>query len=98
MDYVGGQMQNGFKNTLNFSSPWRIWKKRITFNVNGSYTGRYYFDQIVKTWNPDSLVVETDTINQFSYNDNFSLSGGLTTKLFGYYKMHLFSKTFRVPF
>ncbi len=87
MDYIGGQMQNGFKNTMNLSSPWRIWKKRVTFNMNASYVGRYYFDRLVKTYNPDSGVVYTDTINRFSYNDNFSVGGGLTTKLYGYYKM-----------
>ncbi len=87
LDYISSNIQNGFKHTMNINSPWRFWKKRITFNLASSWTGRYYFETIRKYWDADSLELVTDTTAGFAYNDNYNVSGGLTTKIYGYYAM-----------
>lgn len=72
--------------------------KYFTLTPNFTYTERWYFKTIDKTWDP-TIVIEsvndtvndtiygqvfTDTINKFAAARDFNMGMGLTTNLYGY--------------
>jgi len=85
MNYISNNIQNGFKHTTSINTSLRLLKSRLTFTPSASWVGRYYFKKSV--YDTTGGILVKDTLDGFFYNDNYSMTGALTTKIYGYYKM-----------
>jgi lipopolysaccharide assembly outer membrane protein LptD (OstA) len=80
------RLQNGFQHQIPVSLGLNV-LKFFQFNSSVNYTERWYFQSITKRYergsinNSDQLI--TDTIPGFKRAGNYSLSTGLSTKLYG---------------
>lgn len=57
--------------------------KYISLNPSISYQEFWYPRQLSYAWDPDSMAVRVDTLNQFSRAFNTSMSANLTTRIYG---------------
>ena len=76
--------RNGMKHYIPISTSIRILKY---FNLNSSFnlTERWYLNQINKKWENNSLKI--DTINKFTRGNDYNLSTGINTKIYGQIKL-----------
>jgi hypothetical protein len=79
------QMKYGIKHNIPISSSFKVFKY-INVSPSANYNERWYFNRIEKSWNTDSLYVETDTINGMRAVRDFSTSVSLNTKIYGLYQ------------
>jgi lipopolysaccharide assembly outer membrane protein LptD (OstA) len=79
------QMKYGIKHNIPISSSFKVFKY-INISPSANYNERWYFNRIEKSWNTDSLHVETDTINGMRAVRDFSTSVSLNTKIYGLYQ------------
>jgi lipopolysaccharide assembly outer membrane protein LptD (OstA) len=76
--------QNGIKHDIPISSNIKV-LKHFNWNNTINYTGRFYFQEVQKSWNnQDSLgQVLRDTTTGFHDLHEFSFSSGINTRLYG---------------
>ena len=95
------QIQYGIKQIANIDAPFSIFKY-LKVNPNFSFTERFYFKSVNKSWNPETLYVLrdtekslydtingriiSDTVDKFRAVHEFNLGINLSTKLTGIYK------------
>ncbi|MCI5056393.1 MAG: hypothetical protein MRY83_09820, partial [Flavobacteriales bacterium] len=78
------KFQNGFKHSVPLNTQMTFLKY---FNLVPSfnYSGVGYFETVQKTWNRDSVRLETDTIEGFDYFHDYSARADIKTTLYGMY-------------
>ncbi len=86
------QMRNGIKHSVPISANWRILKY---FNMGPSltYTERWYFSTIEKSWQPMQIngndtvdaYLKTDTVQKFARAGDYIINIPFTTQLYGFY-------------
>jgi len=78
------KMNNGLTTSVPISTSFNILNY---FNLNPSFTTttRTYYKTLNKTYNPDTRLIETDTVNGFRNSLDYIASASLSTKLYGMY-------------
>lgn len=95
------RIQYGVKQVANIDAPFSLFKY-LKVNPNFSFTERFYFKSVAKSWDPETLYILkdstrmlydtvngriiTDTIEKFRAVHEFNLGINLSTKLTGIYK------------
>ncbi|HYG14360.1 MAG TPA: putative LPS assembly protein LptD, partial [Bacteroidia bacterium] len=81
------EMQNGAVHRSSISTQIKVFKY---FSLNPSISANeyWYLQTINRTWNSDSLRVETDTIRGFSRTADFNFNANLSTNLYGMFQVN----------
>ncbi len=80
---VKSKSKNGFKQSATLGTTFKLFGQKFAFNPNASFTERWYFQQLNKSFSNNEVV--TDTLNRFARNFEYAVNASLTTKLFGMY-------------
>ncbi len=75
-------LKNGVKHNLPISTNLKV-LNHFNLTPSANYTELWYFKSIRKEWNPNSALVEQDTVRGFESARYFNLSAGLSTRLYG---------------
>lgn len=75
--------RNGIKHTASIGSTLKLFGQKFTLNPSINLTERWYLQELSKTFVGSAL--QTDTLNTFSRNLEYSYNASLTTRLFGMY-------------
>ncbi len=76
------QFRYGIQHTVPINTSLNV-AKYFTVSPGISYTERWYLKTIEKTWDPDSGVIDVDTVNGFKAARDFSLSVNMNTRIYG---------------
>jgi lipopolysaccharide assembly outer membrane protein LptD (OstA) len=79
------QMKYGIKHIVPISSSFKV-LKFINISPSANYTERWYFNRIEKSWNEESLLIETDTIGGMRAVRDFTTRVSMNTKIYGLYQ------------
>ncbi|MFL5763481.1 MAG: putative LPS assembly protein LptD [Bacteroidia bacterium] len=79
-----GQMKNGVRFTMPISTSFNV-LKYFTFTPTINTASNIYFQTIQKRYDPNVNTIFTDTITGARMANDFSLNGGLSTRLYGDY-------------
>jgi len=81
------QIKTGFRNGVRHTTSLSTSLKAGPFSINPSfsYNERWYFKTFGRTFDPETNQFETDTIQGFDRNNDWSFSTSVTTKLYGMY-------------
>ncbi len=80
------KFRNGFQHNIPVSMSLNALKV-LQFNTSVNYTERWTFQTIRKSYDPSlPTSIKIDTMQGFARNYNYSVSGGLSTKIYGMYK------------
>jgi hypothetical protein len=85
-DRIFNSMRNGVRHNAAVSTTLKLAHGKFTFNPSATFTERWYFQTLNKTWDESSMYVVSDTVGGFSRVHEYTLNGALTTKLYGMYK------------
>jgi hypothetical protein len=82
-DQIKDNFRNGVRHTTSLSTS----LKAGPFSINPSlnFNERWYFKTFGRRFNPETNQFETDTIQGFDRNNDWSFSTSVTTKLYGMY-------------
>ena len=83
-------MEYGAKHNIKAATSLRLFDNKVSLTPSYNFTLYNYFEQTVRRFDPTNNTVITDTINQFGLPFSQSLSAGLTTKVYGFYKFAKF--------
>jgi hypothetical protein len=75
--------RNGIRHTTSLSTSLKA--GALSINPSFNYNERWYFKTFGRTFNPETDEFETDTIQGFDRNNDWSFSTSVTTKLYGMY-------------
>ncbi|MBK9592469.1 MAG: LPS-assembly protein LptD [Crocinitomicaceae bacterium] len=84
---VNDYVLNGVQQNAVVQSNLRILGGRITFSPVVNYTEFWNFQYEKNTWNPGTEKIDTVELNGFKSSRTMSISAGLNSNFFGYYKM-----------
>lgn len=87
MPYLRTQTRNGLLHTGSVSTSFKT--RAFTLNPEVRFTDRMYFNQLLKTYDPESQTVSSDTITRFAAPFEWAAGATLTNKLYG---MFVFNK------
>jgi hypothetical protein len=78
------KFQNGFRHSVPLNTQMTFFKY-FNFVPSANYSGTGYFETYRRTWNRDSVRLETDTIQGFDYFHNWSARADVKTTIYGMY-------------
>ena len=81
-DDIGKNMQNGLAFNIPISTSVKVFK-HFTLAPSLVYNERWYLSTIRKRYNITESVIETDTINRFTTQRDFTTSASLITRIYG---------------
>lgn len=88
-------MRNGWQHSIPISSSIKI-LKYFTWTNSINYTERWYLNSTVKKYNPETDLVDKDTVFGFITNRDASFSSSLNTRIYGMFNFrHGFIKAIR---
>ncbi len=76
--------KKGFRHTIPISTSVKAFKY-FTLTPGFNYTERWYFEKLDYSYDPDSMRIDTDTINGFTRINEWSTGASLTTRIYGTY-------------
>ncbi|HKK37910.1 MAG TPA: putative LPS assembly protein LptD [Cryomorphaceae bacterium] len=82
-DQLRKKFRNGIRHTTSLSTSFKV--KALSINPSLNYNERWYFQRFGRIFNPETDQFETDTIQGFDRNNDWSFSTSVTTKLYGMY-------------
>ena len=85
-NYTLTQFKNGIQHRIPINTNIRL-LKFINITPSFNITERWYFKSLHRSYNPDSAVVEIDTLDGFARAGDFMLSIPFTSKLYGMYQI-----------
>jgi len=74
------KFRNGIKHTIPINTSLKVFNY-LTLSPSINFTERWYFSQIKKNWDGNSVVV--DTIRNFTRAHEYNISSSLNTKIYG---------------
>jgi hypothetical protein len=83
MSNLASQFRNGMQHRAAVTNSLKVGP--ITVNPSFNYTARNYFERQTQVRNPETMLFERDTVGGFFWNNDWSLSAALTTKIYGMY-------------
>ncbi|MGI8893015.1 MAG: putative LPS assembly protein LptD [Bacteroidia bacterium] len=76
----------GIRHNVPISTSFKV-LRHFTFTPSVNLTSRWYTQTIARRWDPEELIVVTDTVYGFRTANDFNVSGALNTRLYGMYKL-----------
>lgn len=86
LDRIFNTMRNGVRHNAAASTTLKLANGKFTFNPSATFTERWYFQTLNKTYDQLSESLVTDTVSGFARAHEYSINAALTTKLYGMYK------------
>jgi hypothetical protein len=84
-DELANQMRYGFRNSAGLNTAIKILKGKFTFNPSVNFVNRIYLQKVIRSIDASTNTVSGDTTRGFFTDNEFSASGALSTKLYGYF-------------
>ena len=80
-----GQFRNGVKHTLPISASFNV-LGYINLSPSVNYNERWYFSRVEQNWNPQTQVIDKDTVRGFYRVYDYNASVSANTTLYGMYQ------------
>ena len=74
------KFRNGIKHTIPINTSLKVFNY-LTLSPSINFTERWYFSQIKKNWDGNSVII--DTIRNFTRAHEYNISSSLNTKIYG---------------
>ncbi|MBQ1964355.1 MAG: LPS-assembly protein LptD, partial [Tidjanibacter sp.] len=80
-----GQFRNGVKHSIPISASFNV-LGYINLSPSVNYTERWYFSRVEQNWNPETQVIDKDTVRGFYRVYDYNASVSANTTLYGMYQ------------
>ena len=80
-----GQFRNGVRHSLPISASFNV-LGYINLSPSVNYTERWYFRKVEQTWNPETQIIDKDTVRGFYRVYDYNASVSANTTLYGLYQ------------
>ena len=80
-----GQFRNGVKHSIPISASFNV-LGYINLSPSVNYTERWYFSRVEQNWNPETQIIDKDTVRGFYRVYDYNASVSANTTLYGMYQ------------
>ena len=80
-----GQFRNGVKHSIPISASFNV-LGYINLSPSVNYTERWYFSRVEQNWNPETQIIDKDTVRGFYRIYDYNASVSANTTLYGMYQ------------
>ncbi|MES2554851.1 MAG: putative LPS assembly protein LptD [Bacteroidota bacterium] len=85
-DSIGQTFMNGAKHSTTIQWTLNVLRNTVRFTPSVTYSQKYNFQSIEKTFDPVNQVVVVDSLNRGVFSQQLTTSGSLSTNLYSYYR------------
>jgi hypothetical protein len=85
-DSIGQTFRNGAKHSTTIQWTLNLLRNTVRFTPSVTYSQKYNFQSIAKTFDVVNQVVVVDSLNKGAFSQQLTTSGSLSTNLYSYYR------------